>query len=435
MSRATSVGLVALLVLSTTTAVAAPEAPKKTRPVFAGVTTRGKVDPAVVDAIRLELARLFSEQGVKVVVPVAETVSEAKKARAIAELDERLDAAAKAFRRNDYAEGSTAALEALAIFEEALAFTDDDAGWARYRELLLLVGEAQLNARDTAAVTETLGQLLVIEPEYKPQKKEISAALLTQLELTRDNQRATPQAILEIKSRPPGANVLVDGRRAGRAPVAVELLPGIHYVRMEDASGKAATERVVVGAEGGRVTARLGSPEAEAAKDLVRLLRDPMTKRDFTEAANDVADVTLVALVVPFGPTQQVLVARVTDGELDAVIGTRLPKREGPRERALFQLVEGATKKAADAWVGGVDDAEGLLRPEFLQGAGDENASFTDVDEPLNVPLLIGGIAGGVAVVAGVAFGVYAVVSSEQRKDEGFVYTVSTAPFDEKFKP
>jgi hypothetical protein len=417
-----------MLALSSSSLAAEQAAPR--RPVFAGVATRGTVDPTAVEAIRLELARLFSEQGVKVVVPVAEAVSEKRKARAIAELDERLDAAAKAFQRNDYAEGSTAAVEALAIFEEALAYTDDDAGWARYRELLLLVGEAQLNARDTEALAETLGQLLVIEPDYKPQKKQITTALLTQLDLVKDNQRATPQVILELKSRPPGANVLVDGRRAGRAPVAVEVLPGIHYVRLEDSAGKAATERVVVGPDGGRVTARLGSPEAAAAKDLTRLLRDPMTKRDFIEAASDVADITLAVVVSPWGPTQQVVVARVTNGELDAVIGTRLPLREGPRERALFQLVEGAMKKPADAWVGGVDDAEGLLRPEFLQGAGDPNATVKTEDEPMSIPLLIGGIIGGTAVVAGVAFGVFTVVTNEQRKDEGFVYTVDTSAFE-----
>ncbi len=404
--------------------------PEPTRPVFAGVAVRGAVDTAAVEQVRLELARLFAERGVKVVVPVAVAVTEQKKARALAELDERLDAAAVAFKRRDWAEARTAAVEALTIFEEKLAYTDDDAGWARYRELLLLVADAQLSANDRAAADETLGQLLVVEPDYKPTKQvaaRLSAALLERLDLVRDNQRSTPRTSLEVKSRPPGARVLVDGRGAGRAPVAVEVLPGIHYVLVDD-EGKLHTERVVVGADGARVTARLGSPEAEAAAALMARMKDPLPKRDFAEAAADVADVTLAALVVPWGPTVQVVVARVTDGELDAVIGARLPRREGPREKALFQLVDAALKNPKDTWVG-VDEDTASLRPALLQGAGDPGAKVVDEDEPLNIPLLVGGIVGGVVVVAGAATGTVLFLQSEAQKDEGFRYVVDTSSF------
>jgi hypothetical protein len=404
--------------------------PEPARPVFAGSVVRGAPDAAAVEQVRLELARLFAERGVKVVVPVAVAVTEQKKARALAELDERLDAAAVAFKRRDWAEARTAAVEALAIFEEKLAYTDDDAGWARYRELLLLVADAQLSANDRAAADETLGQLLVVEPDYSPTKQvsaRLSAALLERLKLVKDNQRATPRTSLEIKSRPPGARVLVDGRSAGRAPVAVEVLPGIHYVLVEQ-EGRLYTERIVVGADGARVTARLGSPEAEAAAALLTRMKAPLSKRDFTEAAADVADVTLVALIVPWGPTLQVLIARVTDGELDAVIGARLPRREGPREKALFQLVDGALTKARDAWVG-IDEDVASLRPALLQGAGDPGARVVAEDEPLDIPLLVGGIVGGVIVVAGVATGTVLYLQSEAQKDKGFRYVVDTTDF------
>lgn len=407
----------------------APEQPAKTavaRPVFAGAAVRGTVEPDAVDAIRLELARLFTERGTKVVVPVADVVTEQKKVRAIAEVDERLDAAAKAFKSNDYGEARGFAIEALQIFESNLAYTDDDAGWARYRELLLLVADAQLNARDSAACDETLGQLLVIEPDYQPKKGQITAGLLARLDLVKDNQRSTPRTTLEVKSRPPGAKVLVDGRRAGRAPVAVEVLPGIHYVLLDD-NGKIHTERIVVGADGGRVTARLGVSEAPAAQALLRQLKDPTTKRDFTELSNDVADVTLSALIVPWGKSQQVLIARVRDGELDAVVGTRLPLKAGPRERALFQLVDAAMTRAADGWTGDVADDPATLRAAFLQGAGDKNAVVADDAGEVNVPLIVGGIVGGVAVAAGVAIGAVVFVGAELRKDEGFIYAVDTS--------
>jgi len=399
------------------------------RPVYAGAASRGPVDPAQNEAVRLEVARLFAERGVKVTVAEAEAVTEQKKARALAELDERLDEAARAFKKNDYAEAKVFAQEALGIFEEALAYSEDDAGWARYRELLLLVTEAQLNARDKDAADVTLGQLLVIEPDYKPTKTQVSAGLLARLEVVRDNQRATPRTTVEVKSRPPGARVLVDGRRAGKAPVAVEVLPGIHYVSLDD-NGKVHRERVIVSEDGGRVTARLGEPEAQAAQTLIRRLKDPLTKKELSEYSVDVADVTLAALIVPWGKSQQVLIARVTDGELDAIVGARLPLRQGPREQALFQLVEAAVTKKADAWVGEVTDDAGTLRTAFLTGAGDQNAVVKEEEEPLNVPLLIGGLVGGVAVAAGVAFGVFTVVQADARKDEGFIYAVDTAGLD-----
>ena len=403
-------------------------APEPTRPVFAGVATRGTADAAAVELVRVELARLLAERGVKVVVPIAVAVTEQKKARAVAELDERLDAAAVAFKRRDWGEARIAAVEALAIFEEKLAYTDDDAGWARYRELLLLVADAQLSASDRTAADETLAQLLVIEPEHQPTKAvaaRLSAGLLERLALLKDAQRSAPRTTLEVKSRPPGARVLVDGRSAGRAPVAVEVLQGIHYVMVDD-EGRLHTERVVVGPDGMRVTARLGSPEAEAAARLMTRLKEPLGKRDLTEAAADVADVTLAALVVPWGPTVQVIIARVTEGELDAVFGARLPRRQGPREAALFQLVDVALTSSKDAWVGAGDDAASL-RQALLQGVGDPGAKVVDEDEPLNIPLLVGGIVGGVVVFAGAATGTVLLLQSEAQKDKGFRYGVDTS--------
>jgi hypothetical protein len=399
------------------------------RPVFAGAAVRGPLPPDAADAVeavRLELARLFVERGTRVVVPVAEVVTEQRKSRAIAALDERLTAATSSFKHRDYAEARSFAIEALQIFESSLAYSDEDDGWARYRELLLLVADAQLNARDPQACDETLGQLLVVEPDFQPKPGQLTTAMLARLEVVKDNQRATPRTMLEVKSRPPGAKVLVDGRRAGRAPVAVEVLPGIHYVTLDD-NGKIHTERKVVGADGGRVTARLGAPEAPAAQTLLRQLHNPISKRDFTELSSDVADVTFSALIVPWGTSQQVLIARVRDGELDAVVGTRLPLKAGPRERALFQLVDAAMTRLTDGWTGDVADDPATLRAAFLQGAGDRDAVVVDEARGPNVPLLVGGIIGGVAVAAGVAVGAWVVVGAELRKDEGFIYAVDVS--------
>jgi hypothetical protein len=417
---------------STSTHALPASAPKSAstpvQPVYAGAARRGRVADDDLDAVAAALARRFAERGVKVVEPLAVVVTEERKARAIDVFDERLAAAAAAFGRREWDEARGAMTTALGVFEEGLAFTEDDAAWARYRELLLLVADAQLAANDRAAADETLLQLLAIEPDLSPAvaaKAKLSGQLVERLAALSSSPAATARATLGVKSRPPGARVLVDGRGAGRTPVAVEVPPGIHYVSVRDGDA-IVTERVVVPSSGARVTARLGSAEAEAATLLVLQLRSPLSKRVFTEAAVDVADVTLAAVVVPWGPSVQVLIARVTDGELDAVHGARLPRNEAQREATLFALVEAALTRADDGWVGVTED-RGLLRTAFLQGVGDETAVLDDEKEPMSLPVLVGAAVGGVAVAAGAAAIIVFVVGNEARKDEGFRYVVDAS--------
>jgi hypothetical protein len=393
-------------------------------PVYAGAISRGAVDVARAQRAKLDLGRLFAERGIQVAVPVAAVVSDNRLELAVQAFSQRVDDASSAFQAAEYAEARTAAVDALQLFEKSIAYSDSDEAWARYRQLLVVVAEAQLGAKDVPAADVSLSQVLAVDPEYAPVEPDVSAALVARVQALRQASKRTRLASLEVQSRPPGARVLVDGRAAGRAPVAVDVSPGIHYVLVDD-DGRTYTERVVVGADSARVAARLGSPQAETASLLTRALREPITKREFTGLARDVADITFVAVIVPFGPTEQLLCARVTRGQLDAVVGTRLPLKDGPREKALFALVEAAMTRTSDGWVG-VDDNVALLRTEFLQGAGNANATFSESDEP-NIPLIVGGIAGGVAVVVGVGVGVLSYLNSEQKKDTGFTYAVDVS--------
>ncbi len=418
---------VALLAVAFSAPAAAPRAQGPVVPVYAGAASRGVVDAAQLERTRLELARLFGERGARVVVAVAGVVSDDKRAQALSEFDARLAVSKAAFADADYAEARSAAVEALQIFEKNLAFTDDEAAWSRYRELLVLVGEAQLTANDVAAADATLAQVLAVDPDYQPAKAPAaSAALIARITALRGIANAKAIPVLEVQSRPPGAKVLIDGRGAGRAPVAVDVMPGIHYVLLDD-NGRLHTERLVVDDDGARVTARLGSPEADTAAALTRRLRDPINKGEFTALADDVADVALVAVIVPWGPTLQVLCARVTNGALDAVIGTRLPLKDGPREKALFALVDAAVSRRDDGWVF-VDDNAGILRQAFLQEAGDPKAVFVQ-DEGVNVGLIVGGIVGGVAVLVGAGIGAFVIVGNENKKDTGFTYGVDVSGF------
>ena len=429
---------------------------------FAGVAVRGDVVEKDQVQVTEQLRTVFGGRGARVITPVEKKATVERERRVMKDLDERLDDAARAAAtaENDDDWGGVRATlqDALEVFEENLAYTEDDAAWARYRELMVMTATTQLHVNDPRAAERALRQLLAVEPEWEPpasmkpttteplepkkKKKgkakkapedeapaltpneQVEQQLYQRFVVVRDELKATPSVSLEVKSRPASAKVLVDGRRAGRAPVAVFVPPGVHYVIVED-NGRVVRERVVVTDEGGRVSARLGSPELEAAQKLTAQLRKPETKKsELLDLAYDVADVCLVAVVVPYGGSVSVVVARVTDGALDAVVGAHLPRNEGSREQAVFHLVEAALNQKADGWVDASDPAA-TLRPLFLSGTGDR--TIQDEPEPTNVPLLLGGIAGGVAVVGGIGVAIAVVVLNEQKKDAGFFYAVDTS--------
>lgn len=402
-------------------------APAADPPVFAGVAVRGDIADKDVVQVTEQLRAVFGARGARVVTPVEKKATVEKERRLMKDLDERLDDAARAFEGAEEVDDWNAAgeilKEALVVFEENLAFTEDDAAWARYREMMLMTAQGRLKADDRPGADRALRQLLAIEPDWKPAKG-TDAEIVKRFDAVRTGARVTTLVSLEIKSRPAGAKVLVDGRRAGRAPVAVEVVPGVHYVIVEE-SGHVDRQRVVVTDDGGRVSSRLGSPELEAAQRLTGQLRKPETKKqELLDLAGDVADVTVVAVAVPWGQSVEVVCARVTDGELDAVVATRLPRGEGAREKAVFALVEAALTQKADGWVA-VSESPTTLRPLLLSGVGDR--SVEDEPEPVSVPLVVGSIIGGVAVASAIGIGVAAAVINETNKDKGFTYGVDAS--------
>jgi hypothetical protein len=398
-------------------------------PVFAGVAIRGAVVPELATAITEDLRRLCAGRGARVVVQAERRAVVERQARDLGAMDAQLDDAARALSDGDLASATGLVAEGIAIFEEALAFAEDDAAWARYREALLLQAAVHAQSHDDHGVDDSLRQLLAVDPEWKPRRGTLSPELLRRFEVVRDETKATPPAALEVKSRPPDARVLVDGRRAGRAPVAIEVSPGVHYVLVEH-DGRIARERVVVTDAGGRVTARLGSPEMEAAAALVRQLRAAATtKKELVEGASDVADTTLVAVVLPWGHAAQVFIARVGDGTLDAVVGATVPAAAAAREQALFDLVDAALVRPKDEWVAVKNAPSGdpaKLRESLLQGQGDIAAAAVVADEGSGPPtsFIVGGILGGVVIVGGTALGVFAWLGSEGEKDRGFRYRI-----------
>ena len=436
-ARAFALVVVSVVAVETGPARAAPAAPvagadasSRDAPVFAGVAVRGPVAPETASAVTGDLQRLFAGRGARVVVQAERRAVAARQAADLGAMDARLDDAARALADGDFTGARTDVDEGIALFEEALAFAEDDAAWARYREALLLRASIAAKEGDTHAVDEALLQLLAIEPDWKPRRGALPAEVAARVDFARDDARATPPAPLEVKSRPANARVLVDGRRAGRAPVAVEVLPGVHYVLVED-EGRVHRARVVVATSGARVSARLGSPEMEAAAALVRQLRAPATtKKQVVELAFDVADKALVAVVVPYGKATQVVIARVTEGQLDAVVGATVPLAEAARGQALFDLVDAAITKPSDTWVTVKNAPSGdpaKLRESLLQGQGDVDADAVVADVGAAGPptsLIVGSVLGGLVVVGGATLGVLAWLGNEDEKSRGFRYAI-----------
>lgn len=417
--------MLALAVLLSSAPFAVAAAAQAEPPVFAGVAVRGEVVEADAIAAAEALRATFAARGAKVVSAAEAAASAERERRVMRDLDERLDDAARAAAAAEAVDDWHATREilqdALGVFEADLAYTEDDAAWARYREILLLTAEAQLEVKDVRAADRALAQLLAIEPDYQPQKSKVGDALFARFVAVKDEGRADKLVSLEIKSRPPGAKVLVDGRRAGRAPVAVDLPTGVHYVIVEE-SGKTHRQRVVVTEEGGRVSARLGSVEREAAQALTSQLKKAKTEKEqLIELSSDVADVTVACVLMPWGTSFQVVCSRVTDGALDAVVATRLPLAEGPREKALFALAEAALKQKADGWVG-VGESPAGLRPLLYAGLGDRNAEAEP--EPVPTSVVIGGVVAGVVGVAAVSGIVGVLVFNEIKRQQGFYYVV-----------
>ena len=395
-------------------------------PVFAGVAVRGQVQAVDVVQVTEQLRRIFGARGARVVTPVERKATVERERRVLNDLDDRLDEAGRVIAAENWDSARDLLRDAFLLFEENLAFTEDDAAWSRYREMLILQSMVLLQLNDKTGAELSLVQLLAVEPDWKPKKGVTPTAVAAQFDVVRAEARLVQPVSMEVKSRPAGGKVLVDGRRAGRAPVAIEVPPGVHYVVVEEA-GRVHQQRVVVSDSGARVSARLGSPELEAALRLTAQLRKPETRKsDLLDLAYDVADLTFVAVVLPYGQSVQVVCARVTDGQLDAVVASPMPRGEGAREQVLFRLVEAALNQKADGWVGTATSAVGL-RTLLLSGAGD--ATSDDAPEPVPLGLIVGVVVGAVAVVSGVGLGVAAVLNNEGNKDKGFTYAVDASAF------
>lgn len=403
------------------------ERSERDEPVFLGAAARGSLDPAAARLFRASLERALARHGVPILDTAGGTDEDARPA--LAEAAAHLDEAMAAYGDGDAVAVLEATDAALRSFERGPAFTEDDAAWDLYRDALSLRALVLLEQKRGREADDALRALLVVMPRYAPRRDRAPPELVRHVEDVKDELRSLPPTMLEVLSRPAGATVIVDGRRRGRAPLLVEdLVPGAHFVAVEGQSGRHA-ERVVIGDEGARVTAKLGSRRGTAAREVVTALSAPITAPAFVEAVGAVDDDALVAVILQAGRKIEVIGARVTSGEVHVVCGVRAENNDNDRERATFVLVEGLLERKADAWLDEAardGDDPATLRPRLFSGLG---STVADDEEaaPISPAAIAVGVIGGIVAVAALGTGIGVVVSRELKKDEGFTWSVDAS--------
>jgi hypothetical protein len=388
-------------------------------PIFAGTAVRGTIDPARAEMLQGEVARALGDRGAKVVTGSSRSRAQREIDSARAVVDDKLSECRGAYADADFAAANTALDEALVAFESALIASDDDSNWDRYRSIFVERALVLLKSKDETGADAALFQLLSVEPDFEPAKG-LPPELAKRFDLLRDEHHATPPALLEIKIRPAGTRIRIDGRRAGASPVAVDLPVGVHYV-LAESLGRIHAEKVVLTDQGARVSARLQSQESDASAALLNGLRGVKGQADIEALADEVSDVTLAAVLLPYGEEATLLVGRVVEGKVEVVVGTRLSAKENLREQPLFELAEAALKAKTNKWLS-ASTAPPNLTFEWLAGTG-----LAEVEAPIEVPWWVwaGGGAVGLAAAGGITYGVISLVNIERQKDIGFTYQVT----------
>jgi hypothetical protein len=404
----------------------------RAEPVFLGTATRGSLPAEKAQAYKAAIEKAVSGQGVRAFD--TSNASEEGAQKSLQKAQQALDDAATAFSDGEFGDAFKGAATAIEEFDKGPAFSDDPQAWSLFKDICALRALAALKLKKKKDAEDALRWLLTIQPKYSPNKSRAPPELLERVEEIKDELRSLPPASLELKSKPSGAQVIIDGKRRGKTPLVVEdLTPGTHYVAMESSDGRF-NEKVSLGEEGGSIAPKLGGGRKGAqAKDVVKLLRKPITKKKLVSEMSDVDDDAIVAVLLPAGKKVEMIGARVNDGELKAIIGVRAADNDNDRERAAYVLVEGLLERERDAWL---DQAEGddpsTLRDKLFESAGasafDETAPDDDEEGEAVSPAVVAvSVIGGAAAVVAIASGVGFILYRESRKDQGFTWGVDAS--------
>lgn len=129
-------------------------------------------------------------------------------------------------------QGSKAAdtLEGLAV--DVARLPPSEARWAVERDLWTLLAQARQKASPSSAEA-ALRRVFRVEPEYQPDTSLYPPSFRKLADQVRKQQAHVPLSRLDVAVSPPGTEVVVDGRRLGKAPISLRLPAGTYRVEAD----------------------------------------------------------------------------------------------------------------------------------------------------------------------------------------------------------
>lgn len=395
-----------LVVFTATTAAAAEPAPVEEKPaVFVGAVARQGATPGIAERVEGALARAFELAGTRVVTGAPAT---ADTARGKAEDLTRLLADARGrFFDGDFKGAVTQCDDAIARFESAFAYTDDDGAWRAYADLMIVRVLALQRLEKNDAADRALSALAAQRPDFVPDPGLAPPKVIERHRDLLAKLQAAKRGTIVVESKPAGATVLLDGRSVGVTPLKIDTaLAGPHYISVVQGSER--IDKYVVLKSGIKnVSATFKSLDLERARALRDAAQKGGNEKDLARFASAVGEVVLIAVVEARAGTVTVLVGRFEGGLLKGV--TVLDTADD------LKTLDDDAALLADAalWTEGERGANGKTvakaRSRFLGVAAPDDVreatvAADDESEGSSVGLIAGvGVAAlvGVVVVAG----------------------------------
>jgi hypothetical protein len=239
--------------------------------------------------------------------------------------------------RAKYLEGDfNAALDkaddAIERFEATGAFRSGSP-WASWGAALVIRALALRRLGKEADADAALARLASVMPSAVPDPEITPPKIAQRHQQLLLELKGKPRIQIEVTSVPEGAEVVVDGRAVGRAPIVVrDLLPGDHFVALSREGERA--ERKVTAREGVvRVEERVGDPRTIAARALRTALSSTSSAEEILKKARALSDDAIVGALVPSREAALLVLARAHAGELQ-VVGARIEKTASIDARA-----------------------------------------------------------------------------------------------------
>lgn len=142
----------------------------------------------------------------------------------------------------DRAERALTAAEA-----DLMAVPPTDRRWEALREVYALQAVIAGKLNRQAEADAYVRRILRVEPNYRPDPRSYPPSFSQVVERLRTELKAAPVEQLTVRTRPEGVPVFVDGKRVGKSPATMNVVPSEYRVEAAFSERKSIPRRVRVG--------------------------------------------------------------------------------------------------------------------------------------------------------------------------------------------